>query len=628
MSDINLLCPSDYIRNNYIHQLRETIAAYSVPMIVLGETLQNSIDAVCQNKNIDKGKISVNLDFDSNTVIVKDNGIGFPKETSLLYLGGTGKYGLNTKGKIGVGIKATLFSTKKFSIKSNTGRDSWKVEIEDACEYGSIESINIPEPFPIDPNPLDCQGTEVAYSFGSDLYFDDLIKEIVEKSLPNETEKGFGSTIVNFNTGFPSSFAALLASFLRRFTYVGDVLTTMEIHNRYPANGIDIEVTINCSEASNRFEKPLDGWYGLNEEQTFKVEPSYLNVKDTLKWVPKGKKAPKLFHDQLGDGGENLERTDGFNLLTFKDSSDYEKLLINKRGSFPTSIEDYRRNLFPKINGIQLIIGRIPEFERFLPGGSRRIISCNGVVTSHDIDLTSGRNQEYVRCFDLIIDLKANLNYGKTQITSGYLVRKVRDFINESYSRVIQNAAGQWVGRMNIIDDDEDEVFVGRKDLGIDTLILRKVPVDENDVIALFFELAGMGHFSQYRVYGLSQKSIYDCRAAIVRPYDQDKEKDVLNPVDDSKLRTVEFKLYASDVMKDFDRAQKFARELDLVIAWDEGAYDSNNYTIYEIDQSEAYKNSPSKVFPMVTRYVYDAKEGSEVQVIILKEIIESMESE
>ena len=87
--------------------------------------------------------------------------------------------------------------------------------------------------------------------------------------------------------------------------------------------------------------------------------------------------------------------------------------LQSTRGNVSQHLGDYEKHLFPRLNGIVLTIGRIPDFETYLPGGSARLISANGVITGHDINPTSGRNQEYVRCLDLVIDVNAELNYQK-----------------------------------------------------------------------------------------------------------------------------------------------------------------------------------------------------------------------
>jgi hypothetical protein len=256
----------------------------------------------------------------------------------------------------------------------------------------------------------------------------------------------------------------------------------------------------------------------------------------------------------------------------------------------------------------------------YLPGGSRRIISCNGTVTEHDIDLTRGRNQEYVRCLDIVVDVDANLNYGKTHLTNKYIVKYVREFINEAYVRTLQYGTGEWVGNLPSPDEEEEDLFTTKEDLELQGSVTAKVPRDENDVIGLFFELAGAGYISDFRMYGLSQVAQYDGKATFKR---KGEEASILEAEDDSQLRTVEFKVFASEVMRDFERKQKFSRDIDLLIAWDEGDYDGDYYTIYDIDQSQAYKESPPKIFPGVTKFIHDAKHGAEVQTLLLKSLVD-----
>ena len=116
-------------------------------------------------------------------------------------------------------------------------------------------------------------------------------------------------------------------------------------------------------------------------------------------------------------------------------------------------------------------------------------------------------------------------------------------------------------------------------------------------MIALYFELAGRRSWPDYRFYGLSSKTRYDGKAAIRRPCDRPT---VLVAKDDTKLRSVEFKRHATEVIRDFERKQKWTNEIALVIAWDEGDYTSQQYKFYDIEHSKASTAKPSKVFPGV----------------------------
>jgi hypothetical protein len=616
---IDLLDPALAFRENYLHQLQQTIEAYSIPLRVLGEPLQNAIDAV-EDTPAERGKIAVTIDFDNNKIIVADNGQGFPKDPKLLFLGGTKKVGKNQRGRVGVGIKVTIYSSDQFRIRARTIEGSWKVEIESASKFQQLKNLAIT--IADDPEPLPTLGTELEYVIPKGL-LQDAIRSIVETSLPEGITRGFAHALALKDCPYPSVLAALIASFLKRYTYLGDVMPLLGKSRL--KKGLDVEVTIKCSDPTKYFDTNVGPLYGAAGTQKFTVFPEYLTVAETVVWAPKGFKKPELYHDKLGKGGENLQRTDGFNALVMTSIEDYTSLLTNKRGNTPADLAEYQKYLFPKINGIALTIGRIPDFENYLPGGSSRIISANGVVTGHDINPTSGRNQEYVRCIDFIVDVNAELNYGKTQLTDMQLVNRVRRFVNHAYSAVLQNAAGNWVGTMPILEDEEEQIFTKRIDLGLPNLIQRKLPNCENDVIALFFELAGHSHFPDYRIFGLSSFDRYDGKAAIKREVDSDK---VFDPQDDSKLRNIEFKLHASEVLRDFEVGQKLANEIALVIAWDEGDKAAKDYKIYDINYSKAYKEAPQRVYPGATKYIYDAKQGTEVQILLLQTVVENIKAQ
>lgn len=266
-----------------------------------------------------------------------------------------------------------------------------------------------------------------------------------------------------------------------------------------------------------------------------------------------------------------------------------------------------------------MTIGRVPHFNEFLPGGSRRVLSANGVVTTHDLDITKGRNILYLRCFDMVIDVDATLNYGKTQITDPYLVNRVRRFTNDSYESTIQQAAANWVGRIQPEVEETPDVFLRRSDLGLQGYALQKVPTDENDVIALFFELAGRGYFPGYRLFGLSQKDKYDARAVIRRTGDS---SDPLTPSDERHLLVLEFKVEAASIVRDFEREEKSAREIHLLVAWNEGTSSSARFGFADIDHSRYY---PARSFPRVQRYLEDTRTGAQIQVLLLKPIVQEL---
>ena len=626
MEYYDLLNPSDF-SELYRHQLKQTISAYNPTQIVLGEALQNAIDAIVEADGTSH-EITIDLDLDERTVKVTDTGIGFPNNPKLLFLGGGTKRDGNPRlfGFVGVGIKVVLFSSQKFSIRGCPIDGAFCYEIPDAYQFDKNPSPNlhVPRQFPKDPSPIK-KGTEVYYQFPKHVAHDPVdqfIQNMHLQCLPQGNDAGFGKTLKSaVDRGFyENRFSGLMEAFLRRHTYAGDVLNYLG--RKQELVDAAIKVNVICSDPSDTFGDEIGDLFDRKTKFSFKISPKYLLAADNLNRVPQQNR-PGLYHEALGRGGTNLTRTwKGFNFCSYFDTEDYEKLLTNKNGEFPNtvkeSIKEYKEKLFPRINGILLTIGHIPWFEEFLPGGSQRVISVNGVATTHAIDLTRGRNQAYIRCFDLVIDVNAQLNYGKSQLTDTHLVNRIRRFVNDAYATTIQTAASKWVGRViPPLDDEQPDFFLRRESLGIPDLAVKKVPRDENDTIALFFELLGKEYLIGYQSFGLSQVDTYDGRFIIRRSGDKGELK---VPEDDRQLSAIDFKVTASSLIRDLERESKDPRELKLVIAWNEGTSNSDQFGFADIVHSGYH---PDRIYPGVTRYLQNTKSGAQIQVLLLKSVVD-----
>ena len=617
---------SDFSKH-YRHQLKQTISAYNPTQIVLGEALQNAIDAIVEADGTSH-EIIINLDLDNRSVKVADTGIGFPNDPKLLFLGGGTKRHGNPRlfGFVGVGIKVVLFSSNKFSIRAHSNDGAFRYEISDAYQFDKDPPpiLRVPKQLLTDSPSLK-RGTEVYYQFPQNTARDPVeqfMQNMHAQCLPQGNNTGFGKTLKSaVDRGFyENRFSGLMEAFLRRHTYAGDVLNYLG--RKKELTDATIKINVTCSDPSDAFGDEIGDLFDQKTKFTFKISPEYLLVSDNLNWVPQQNR-PGLYKEALGRGGTNLTRTwKGFNFCSYFDKEDYEKLLTNKHGEFPItvreSIKEYREKLFRRINGILLTIGHIPLFEEFLPGGSQRVISVNGVATTHAIDLTRGRNQAYVRCFDIVIDVNAQLNYGKSQLTDTHLVNRIRRFVNDAYATTIQNAASSWVGRVNPpTDDEEKDFFLRRESLSFPGLSVKKVPRDENDVIALFFELLGKEYLAGYQSFGLSQVDPYDGRFIIKRNGDKENPK---IPEDDRQLSAIDFKVTASSLIRDLEREVKDPRELKLVIAWNEGSSNSDQFGFADIEHSQYH---PNRVYPGVTRYLQNTKSGAQIQVLLLKSVVD-----
>lgn len=623
---LDLLSPhgaEELLRQNYIHQLRQTINAYLPAHIFVGEALQNALDAV-RGGSPGNHRIHVCMDFDERTVAIQDSGPGFPDNPSFLFLGGGDKQDRGLAGMVGVGLKVVLFSSDRFTLQATNADKSLRVAVENAYLYSdsSPPVLELPDPtqFPEDPTPAISTGTGtlVHYRFppgrnGSsgipELFLrdvrDDCLVDI--DSSPNFLDSIDNAAIAN---AYPTRLAALVASHLRRFSYLGSTVPRPEFDK------LKVEITIRGSEGSlGDLAEYADG----EGEVTFEVSPTYHTVSDALEWEKETPK-PVIQALPLGAGGALLTKTKfGFNRIEYSTQDEWEELLDGAGGRKSDKLDLFREKLFPKLNSITLTIGRIPQFEKFCPGGSQRIISARGVVTQHSIEVSSGRNQQYVRCFDVVVEVNADLNYGKTLLTDMHLVSNVRKFINEAYRLTIQNACRNYVGTQRI-EDRKPTPFWSRDRLGDSgsPLTIATVPYDENDVIALFFELAGMGVFKDFRWFGLSSKDTYDGRAVIGTQTD---DTNLLDTAKETDLRTIEFKLRGASIARDFDREEKSIELVDLVICYEISDPPINTYQIVKWGKSTLNRNG-AVPYPFVQNVLLDTVTGREVQILALQDVL------
>lgn len=617
---LDLLTPlgaAEQLRQNYIHQLRQTINAYLPSYIFVGEALQNALDAIRQANEPNFHTIDVRMDFNERRVTVRDTGAGFPDRPALLFLGGGEKGGQRLAGMVGVGLKVVLFSSCDFRLQSRNTTKSIRVDLSNAYQFGQDPPPNIELPdtvcLPIDPNSpfVKTTGTEISYQFppGDDGIPEKFLRDLKEASFSG-VRQSFEQTLQNAvdKSKYPSRLAALVASALQRFTYLGSTVPRPE----FDKLTVNVEVIGGVAALG-----PLGEYADGQESVKFQVKPQYLKVVDTLEWAPNPK--PVITGNALGEGGTNIVKTKlGFNVTTYTRPEEFESLLVSARGQYSPDLDRFRRLLWPKMNRVTLCIGRIPQFEIYLPGGSRRVISARGVITGHDIDVSSGQNQQYVRCFDLVVDVDADLNYGKTQLTDMHLVANVRRFVNEAYRCTIQNAARNFVGTIrNDPDDRTNELFWDREDLGIGVLAQKKVPRDENDVIAIFFELTGRGHFERLEWYGLSSKDTYDSRVVYL-------VTGSTTPPTSGDLRTVEFKLRGASIARDFDREEKRFEDVDLIVCYEVGEPPVNTYQVVDLARSEIGR-SDQEAFPGVTHVLFDTRTGREIQILPIRNYLRDM---
>jgi hypothetical protein len=133
------------------------------------------------------------------------------------------------------------------------------------------------------------------------------------------------------------------------------------------------------------------------------------------------------------------------------------------------------------------------------------------------------------------------------------------------------------------------EEYRGRKPLSFrnpsgQQLALISIPQQEQDVIVLFHELIGLGLLKGYRFFATSQSDRYDSLFFM----DYQKSQNLLFEIPSNKLginrsfelpyvtepKVLEYKYSLESLIRDFDKEEKFAQQIDFVVCWNVG----NNY--------------------------------------------------
>jgi hypothetical protein len=236
-------------------------------------------------------------------------------------------------------------------------------------------------------------------------------------------------------------------------------------------------------------------------------------------------------------------------------------------------LEETYSKLFPKILGIYLVIGRTTFFERFgVINRGERFIAANGIPTSHEITIRSTSSTWYLETIHFVVNVDERLNYGKKQITNTKLIGQVRDFFSDAYT-ILMSLSKDFVREEDKRrgSDEISEDFVTLEPLSIVGFNIIKQPVDENTLIALFFQMLSnkslheklLGSQIELQVYGLQSKGIYDGK------FRWDAEK---TPKTDANLLNLEFKVKLSALVGEFDSpaSEKEFKEVDLIIVWED----------------------------------------------------------
>jgi len=605
----------ELIRPANIRKLvQKTVDTYPLEWKVVQEAVQNAKDAI--QKAGKPGTVDITLDVGQERVTVTDDGCGFPPDLDLLGMGGTDKddpYTPFISGNQGVGIKAVIFSSNSFKLDSVHDGRRWQAWIERANRYltGELPVLKITDPVE-SPDP---PGTRVEYSFPEN-WVTQFVNDVVRCHVPTVREHLCKDLADKVRLAFEFHF--------RSFSYAGDVQSLLGCDGVMP---ITFRVSV---VATGEPPARLDPMLRDLLEEDGRVEVRFPNkhwdfqeaVARTRERVPR----PTVLDIELPEGGRIGAYTERYVYVAkLTRRQQYEALLRNPNLRSPVDPATYAQ-LFDQLDGIYIVIGARPTLLNYLLGPPRQFISASGIPTSHVLSgPTRGGEASYVaNNIHFVANVSSRLNYGKQTIANPWLVGMVSRFFNDAVRATLRNVATAIVGHQlgsTSADDIESGLAVetdilGRKDLAGDNLAFKKVPHDENALIAIYSELLGRGILTGYHLYSLSAKARYDGRATMkIASYDR-----VPEPRSDADLRNIEFKLGLRDLINDFEEEVKLPNEVSLIVVWDDQLPSSTaaDYEVVDIEHTA----DADRAMGGVSKCLICKRLGRSIQMLVIKDVV------
>lgn len=618
--------------------IRDTIETYSGQWRLIHESIQNAHDAIQKNSNIQTGKIEIQFFFGTNTIEVKDNGTGIDlnKFGNIFLLGAGDKKETELrkllKGSQGVGIKSTLFTSEVFKIETVHDGRYWEYEVKDFYKYDTSDfnsGITPPKSRPSQAS----DGSTITYSlhnYSLQEFFSEIVNEYLEETSRENEE------IEN-----EEDFKAIIEAYFRTKTYIGCVQAMLG--NNQKLKPIQVELTIRFDHPTQKGHEKIeiehckfisDPRYH-NASINFSFPGKYLDIAELHANLKKSERADHLFSDfeaVLNSAPDSAFRK----LLIQKFSKDDIKKLLSrpKRDgvtgnlSFtpnPALLQKHKTAL-EHINGIYLVIGQRTYLAKYFHIGAKQHISVNGLPTNISLNLPHGA-LSYLNNVYVVLDVDYTLGFGKRNLP-GRAKGIIDAFFSDAWN-ILRKVAPKIVGQREGRDPSESQVWEKEEELEtyksaenkFRTLPLnfKTTPREEQEVVALFFELIGrkkLNGYFPFRVGG--NRATYDALFYI----DQNQGDKIPQNLRYRELKTVEFKLRLSELIDDFADDLKFLEDIDLLVCWENNHEDdTSEYSVHSLDREG--------IEPLAAGAQLRIQKGTRTcQVLVLKDFIESLKLE
>jgi hypothetical protein len=615
--------------------ISDTVETYPGQWRLVHEALQNAHDHIQLNRNISKGLIEIHLLVGSNTVMVKDNGTGIDirKFYNIFHIGGTDKADLSLKkllkGSQGVGIKSTLFTSEFFRVETVHNGYAWDYELKDCHNFKNPEFSPDLEPPATKPSNLP-SGSTFTYSL-SDYTVQEFLNEVVREYCEDTRVDPATHKIAT-----TEDLKTVLETYFRTRTYLGCTQAMLGLNSALKP--VEVKVVLSFDSNDPKAYQGIDlnycqffaeeNLYGSQISQTFPAK--YIDALEIHGTIHKHERANRVFQDFKEVLNNPPDETIKKLLIQKLDRDAVRSLLSTTKRNAQTRLLEFKddpvrlkrhRAALDTINGMYIVVGQKSYLQKYFHMGARQNISVNGLPTNISLNVPSSATA-YISNIHLVLDVNCTLGFGKRNLPSR-TKGSLDTFYLEAWNmlrRVIPLIVGQREGidPADLIKWDKFEEFEHYKDSSNrfreSRLLFKCTPKEEQEVIALFFELIGRGDLKGYFPFRVGGKTIYDGLF-----YLDKNEGDVIpQNIKASQLRQIEFKSCLSRLIQDLDDEKKFLAEIDLLVCWNNDIQDDalSDYSIHSLerDNIDPYPGAQLRI----------QRKTDYCQVLVLKDYLES----
>lgn len=621
------------------HIIQNTIETYSGQWRLVHEAIQNAHDAIQLNEKIDKGLIEIDLHLGTNKVVVKDNGIGISKEkfNHLFLLGGGDKDLFHAekilKGSQGVGIKATLFTSKTFKVQTTNDGISWDIELKDSYKFIE-DGFDGDVPTPKFKKTDYASGTTIEYSL-EDYSIEQFLNEIIEENFyeiyADEKEKEEAEQ-KNLTIG---NVQEILEIYFRTKTYIGCLQALLDINPKLKPIEVTLNIHLDAKSIKKHKETSVTKAPLFSEEKnlgkTFasKFDGKYYDLEERHTELKKKKLGVDRWYDNFETIITNKPKEERRAILVQKFDKNQAKRLLyrtkrDKNNNItleenPTLINRHS-NVLNILNGIYLIVSKKKYLTQHFGIAPKQLLSVNGLPTNIVLNPPRGA-LAYLNNVHILIDVDTKLGYGKRNI-SGRRMGIINNFFIDVWS-MLRKVTPSIVGFQEEKSGADANAWNKEKEYddfrNKDNIMQRfnyyfkTTPYEEQEVIALFFELLGRKKITGYFPFRVGINSIYDGLFYI----NENGKESIPASFPHRHLKVVEFKHKLSFLIRNFKEQDKYLEDIDLVVCWENDCGDDETeYNVISLERDN--------IIPLPSATLRVQKGTKSCQVIVLKDFVEN----